>query len=70
VAIYYLNNSQAGNRGTIISNRVNNAVTKSGLRFIDKDIFLKHYPNAVAEKDSTYNLTPEQLKSLPYNTQG
>jgi len=67
VATYYLNNSQAGNRGTVRKNRVDNTVTKTGFRYIDKDIFIKHYPDAVAEKHSTYNLTPEELKSLPDN---
>lgn len=71
VATYYLNNSTgtAGpqNRGTVRSNRVNNTVTKTGFRYIDKDIFIKYYPDAVAEKHSTYNLTPEQLQSLPNN---
>jgi len=67
VTTYYLNNSQAGNRGTVRKNRVDNTVTKTGFRYIDKDIFIKHYPDAVAEKHSTYNLTPEELKSLPDN---
>lgn len=73
VATYYLNNSTgtAGprpqNRGTVRSNRVNNTVTKTGFRYIDKDVFIKHYPDAVAEKHTTYNLSPEQLNSLPYN---
>jgi len=68
VATYYLNNSQAGDRGTVRRNRVNNTVTSTGFRFIDKDIFIKHYPDAVAEKHSTYNLTPKELKNLPNNS--
>ncbi len=67
LATYYENNYQAGNRGTVIRNRVNNTFTKTGLRYIDMDVFIKYYPDALAEKHSTYMLTPEQVKSLPNN---
>jgi hypothetical protein len=67
LATYFANNSQAGNRGTVRRNRDNNTVTKSGLRYINEDIFIASYPDAVIKQGSTYQLNKEQLINLPYN---
>lgn len=65
LAIFYKNNSQAGDRGTVRRNRNNNTVSKQGLRYIDYDIFIKYFPDA--KNKSSYQLNSSQLKKLPLN---
>lgn len=68
VAEYFENNSQPlDNRLTVRNHRNNNTVSKRGFRYINKDVFIKHFPNAIPELGSTYNLTQEQLDNLPLN---
>lgn len=40
---------------------------KRGFRYINKDIFIQHFPKAIPELGSTYNLSQEQLENLPLN---
>nr|YP_009710351.1 hypothetical protein [Ceratocystis albifundus]QFX74853.1 hypothetical protein [Ceratocystis albifundus] len=46
---YYANNSQAGDRGTVRRNRNNNTITKNGIKYINEDVFIKHFPAAEAK---------------------
>jgi hypothetical protein len=65
LAKYYANNSQAG--GTVRRHRENNTTTKNGIRYINEEIFIKHYPEAIAKEGSTYQLEMEQVRNLPNN---
>ena len=65
LAKYYSNNSQAGNRGTVRRHRENYTVSRNGIRYIDEDIFLACYPDAIAKEGSTYQLDKEQICNLP-----
>lgn len=68
VAEYFENNSQPlDNRLTVRNHRNNNTVSKRGFRYINKDVFIKHFPKAIPVLGSTYNLTQEQLDNLPLN---
>ena len=67
MAKYYANNSQAGDRGTVRRNRNNNTITKNGIKYINEDVFLANFPDAVLEKGATYRLNKEQLANLPDN---
>ena len=67
LAIYYANNSQAGNRGTVRRNRNNNTITKDGIKYINEDIFIVHFPNAIIKEGSRFQLNKEQLTKLPDN---
>ncbi|MEO0329119.1 MAG: hypothetical protein AAF217_11055 [Pseudomonadota bacterium] len=65
---YFENNSQPlDDRLTVRTHRNKNTISKRGFRYIDKDVFIKHFPEAVAERGFTFNLTTEQLKNLPKN---
>lgn len=66
-AKYFLKNTQAGDRGTVRRNRNNNTITKDGIKYINKDIFLDHYRQAVAKQGATFQLNQEQLANLPDN---
>ena len=69
MAQYYTNNSQAGNRGTVrkFVRRENNTISKDGKRYINEDVFIKHYPEAIVKEGSTYQLSMEQVRNLPNN---
>ena len=67
LAKYFANNSQAGNRGTVRRNRNNNTVTKDGIKYINEDIFIDHFPGAVIKQGATFQLNKEQLANLPDN---
>lgn len=67
LALYYPNNSKAGYRGTVRRNRINNTISKHGIRYINEDIFIKHYPEAIAKEGSSYQLSMEQVNNLPDN---
>lgn len=67
LAVYYSNNSKAGDRGTVRRNRNNNTVTKNGLRYINEDIFIVNYPDAETKVNATYKLNKKQLANLPNN---
>nr|YP_009663718.1 hypothetical protein [Dactylella tenuis]QCW06855.1 hypothetical protein [Dactylella tenuis] len=67
LAKYFSNNSQAGNRGTVRRNRNNNTITKDGIKYINEDIFIAHFPGAVAKEGSTFQLNKDQLTNLPNN---
>jgi len=67
LALYFSNNSKAGNRGTVRRHRVNNTVSRDGIRYIDEDVFIKHYPGAIAEEGSSYQLSMEEVNNLPLN---
>lgn len=68
VAEYFENNSQPlDNRLTVRNHRNNNTVSKRGFRYINKDVFILHFPNAISELGSTYNLSQGQLENLPLN---
>ena len=68
MAKYYKNNSQAGgNRGTVRRNRNNNTITKDGFKYINEDIFIKHFPAAVIGEGAEFMLNKEQLANLPDN---
>jgi hypothetical protein len=47
--------------------RVNNTISKDGIRYIDEDIFIKHYPKAIAKEGLSYDLNMEEIKNLPEN---
>lgn len=68
VAEYFENNSQPlDDRLTVRIHRKNNTISKRGFRYINKDVFIKQYPDAKSERFSTYKLTQEQLGNLPFN---
>lgn len=67
LAKYFSNNSQAGDRGTVRRNRNNNTVTKDGIKYINEDIFIDHFPGAVIKQGATFQLNREQLANLPDN---
>ena len=68
VAEYFENNSQPlDDRLTVRIHRKNNTISKRGFRYINKDVFIKQYPDAKSEGKSTYKLTQEQLGNLPFN---
>ena len=67
LAEYFENNSQAGNRGTVRRNRNNNTITKDGIKYINEDIFIAHFSDAVMKKGSIYKLNKQQLTNLPDN---
>jgi len=67
LAKYFSNNSQAGNRGTVRRNRNNNTITKDGIKYINEDIFIAHFPGAVAKQGSSFQLDKKQLVNLPDN---
>lgn len=67
LAKYFANNSQAGNRGTVRRNRNNNTLTKDGIKYINEDIFIKHYPEAVIKEGAVFKLNKQQLANLPDN---
>lgn len=70
VAEYFENNSQPlDDRLTVRNHRKNNTVSKRGFRYINKDVFIKHFSNAKPELGSIYNLNKEQLNNLPLNNQ-
>lgn len=64
---YYANNSQAGDRGTVRRNRNNNTLTKDGIKYINEDIFIKHFPAAEAKVGAELKLNKKQLANLPDN---
>jgi hypothetical protein len=64
---YFANNSQAGDRGTVRRNRNNNTITKYGIKYINEDIFIKHFPEAVIEQGGLFKLNKQQLANLPDN---
>jgi len=47
--------------------RVHNTVSRDGIRNIDEDVFLKHYPEAIAEEGSSHQLNMEEVNNLPEN---
>jgi len=47
--------------------RVHNTVSRDGIRYIDEDVFLKHYPEAIAEEGSSHQLNMEEVNNLPEN---
>ena len=59
--------TQAGDRGTVRRNRNNNTVTKNGIKYINEDIFIYHFPGAVIKEGATFQLNKEQLANLPDN---
>jgi hypothetical protein len=65
---YYANNSQVGNRGTVRRHRENNTVSKGGIRYINQDVFIKFYTEAIAKEGFICQLNLEQsvLKFLIY----
>lgn len=69
LANYFPNNSQAGNRGTVRRNRNNNTITKNGIKYINEDIFIDHFPagRAVIKEGATFQLNKQQLANLPDN---
>jgi hypothetical protein len=67
LAKYFINNSQAGDRGTVRRNRNNNTVTKDGIKYINEDIFIDCFPAAVIKEGATFQLNKEQLANLPDN---
>lgn len=68
IAEYFENNSQLlDDRLTVRNHRKNNTVSKRGFRYINKDVFINNFPNAIPELGFTYNLTREQLDNLPLN---
>lgn len=69
VCTWYANNNQVPNvsSSTVTRRRHTNTVTSNNLRFINADLFIKHYPDAVNAQGSTYMLTQDQLKNLPSN---
>lgn len=68
VVVYFENNSQPlDDRLTVRRHRKNNTVSKRGFRYIDKDVFLKNFPEATVKKGSTYVLDKWQLENLPCN---
>lgn len=68
LVVYFENNSQpVETRLTVRTHRKNNTVSKRGFRYINKEVFVKHFPEAIPVKGSTFILTPEQLDNLPIN---
>lgn len=64
---YYSNNTQAGNRGTVRRHRENNTVSKGGIRYINQDIFIQFYTEAIAKEGFICQLNLEQIRNLPNN---
>ena len=64
---YYANNSQVGNRGTVRRHRENNTVSKGGIRYINQDVFIKFYTEAIAKEGFICQLNLEQIRNLPNN---
>ena len=48
-------------------NRNNNTITRDGIKYINEDIFIKHYPEAVIKEGAVFKLNKEQLANLPDN---
>lgn len=67
LAEYFENNSQAGNRGTVRRNRNNNTITKDGIKYINENVFIAHFSDAIMKKGSIYKLNKKQLTNLPDN---
>ncbi len=67
LANYFSNNSQAGDRGTVRRNRNNNTITKNGIKYINEDIFIDHFPDAVIKEGAIFILNKQQLANLPDN---
>ncbi len=44
-----------------------NKASSTGIRYIKAEVFLQHYPDAIAGPGRTYKLTTIQMKSLPNN---
>lgn len=51
--------------GVSLRARENYTVSRNGKRYIDEDIFLACYPDAIAKEGSTYQLDNEQIYNLP-----
>lgn len=59
VAEYFENNSQPlDNRLTVRNHRNNNTISKRGFRYINKDVFIKHFPKAISELGSPLREEP------------
>lgn len=59
VAEYFENNSQPlDNRLTVRNHRNNNTISKRGFRYINKDVFIKHFPKAISELGSSLREEP------------
>lgn len=57
VAEYFENNSQhLDDRLTVRTHRKKNTVSKRSFRYIDKDVFIKNFTEAIPKKGSTYVL--------------
>jgi hypothetical protein len=41
-----------------------NQASGLGIRYIDEDVFIKHYPGAIAEEGSSYQLSMEEVNNL------
>jgi hypothetical protein len=68
IAEYFENNSQPlDDRLTVRNHRNNNTVSKRGFRYIDKDVFIKQFPDSIPKKGFIYILDKDQLENLPYN---
>ena len=69
VVEYYENNYQPlDDRLTVRIHRKNNTMApRRGHWYINKDVFIKQFPNAVAERKFIFKLTQEQLINLPVN---
>jgi hypothetical protein len=66
---WYENNQRVPNvsSSTVLRSRNKNKVTQSGLRFINADVFVKHFPEAVNGPGSTFKLSAQDLQQLPLN---
>lgn len=68
VVEYFENNSQPlDDRLTVRIHRKNNTTSKRGFRYINKDVFIKQFPEAVPERKFIFKLTQKQLDNLPLN---
>lgn len=68
VVEYFENNSQPlDDRLTVRIHRRNNTISKRGYRYINKDVFIKQFPKAVADRKFIFKLTQKQLGNLPLN---
>lgn len=67
MAKYFANNGQAGDRGTVRRNRNNNTITKGGIKYINEDVFIDHFPGVVIQEGARFQLSKEQLANLPDN---
>jgi hypothetical protein len=42
-------------------------MTKDGIKYINEDIFIAHFPGAIIKEGATFQLNKEQLANLPDN---